>query len=100
MQEGDSMNAFLKKIKDFKEQLLNISEVNSDKQLVSKVLATLVNLYQGFTTTIRLLTRGKESFSFDELISVLSREFQSRSNRDALNSGDRAFISSSKFKDQ
>ena len=100
MQEGESMDAFLTKIKDFKEQLLNIDEVISDKQLVSKVLAALPDSYQGFATTIRLLTRGKESFSFDELISLLLQEFQSRANRDVLNSGDQAFVTSSKFKGQ
>ena len=100
MQEGESMDAFLTKIKDFKEQLLNIDEVISDKQLVSKVLAALPDSYQGFATTIRLLTRGKESFNFDELISLLLQEFQSRANRDVLNSGDQAFVTSSKFKGQ
>ena len=84
MQEGESMDAFLTKIKDFKEQLLNIDEVISDKQLVSKVLAALLDSYQGFATTIRLLTRGKESFNFDELISLLLQESQSRANRDVL----------------
>ena len=49
------MNAFLTKIKDFKEQLLNIDEMISDKQLVSTVLATLLDSYQGFATTIRHL---------------------------------------------
>ena len=33
MQEGDSMDAFFTKIKDFMKQLLNIDEVISDKQL-------------------------------------------------------------------
>ena len=41
MQEGDSMDAFMTKIKDFKEQLLNIDKVIFDKQLASKVLAAL-----------------------------------------------------------
>ena len=65
------MDAFLTKNKDFKEQLLNIDEVIADKQLVSKALAALSDSYQGFATTIRLLTRGKESFNFNELISLL-----------------------------
>ena len=88
MQEGESMDTFLTKIKDFKEQLLNIDEVISDEQLVSKVLVALLDSYQGFATTIRLLTRGKESFNFDELISLLLQESQSQANRDVLNSGD------------
>ena len=71
MQEGESMDAFLTKIKNFKEQLLNIDEVISDNELVSKVLAELPDSYQGFATTIRLLTIGKESFNFHELISLL-----------------------------
>ena len=41
MQAGDSMDAFMTKIKDFKEQLLNIDKVIFDKQLASKVLAAL-----------------------------------------------------------
>ena len=44
MQEGESMGTFLTKIKDFKEQRLNIDEVISNKQLVSKVLAVLPDL--------------------------------------------------------
>ena len=70
MQEGESMDAFFTKIKEFKEQLLNIGEVISNKQLISKVLAALPDSYQRFATTIRLLTRGKASFNFDELISL------------------------------
>ena len=100
MKESDSMDTFLKKIKDFMNNYSNIDEMISKKQLVSKVLATLVNLYQGFTTTIRLLTRGKESFSFDELNSLLLQESQSQANRDVLNSRDQAFVASSMFKGQ
>ena len=48
MQEGDSLDAFLTKIKDFKEQLLNINEMISDKQIVSKVLAALPDSWEGF----------------------------------------------------
>ena len=71
MQECDSMDAFFTKIKDLKEQLLNIDEVISNKLFVSKVLAAFPYSYQGFAMTISLLTRGKESFSFDELNSLL-----------------------------
>ena len=65
------MDAFLKKIKGFREQLLNFDKVILKKLLVSTVRATLSDSYQGFATTIRLLTRDKENFSFVELISLL-----------------------------
>ena len=97
MQEGDSMEAYLTKIKDLKEQPFNIDEVISDNQLVSKVLASPLNSYQGFATIIRLLTRGKASFRFDELVSLLLQESQSRANRHVLHSGDQALVASSKF---
>ena len=100
MQESDSMDAFFTKIKDFMEQLLNIDEAILDKQLGSKALATLPSSYQGFATTIRLLTRGNVSFSFDELISLLLQESQSRANQNVLNNGDQTFITSSKSKGQ
>ena len=100
MQESDSMDAFFTKIKDFIEQLLNIDEAISAKQLGSKALATFPSSYQGFATTIRLLTRGNDSISFDELISLLLQESQSQANHNVLNSGYQAFITSSKSKDQ
>ena len=86
-------------MKDLKEQLLNIDEVISDKLLVFKVPA-LPDSYQGFAMTLKLLTRCKESFNFDELISLLLQESQSRANRDVFNSRDQAFVASSMFKGQ
>ena len=43
MQEGHSIDAFFIKIKDFKEQLLNIDGVIPDKQIVSNALVVLPN---------------------------------------------------------
>ena len=96
MQEGDSMDANLTKIKHIKEQLLSKDEVISN-QLVSKVLAALPNSYRSFATTIKLLKRGKESFRFDELVSLLLQESQSCANRDVFHSNDQPFVTSSKF---
>ena len=53
MQEGHSMDAFLTKISNFNEQLLNIAKVILDKLLVSKVLATLSDSYQGSLQEIK-----------------------------------------------
>ena len=45
MNEGDSMDTFLTKIKDFKEQLISADEVLSDSSLVQTVLNGLPNSY-------------------------------------------------------
>ena len=77
MQEDYSMDAFLIKIKDFKEKLLNINDMSSDKQLVSCRSSKFISRHY-----TRLLTSHKESFSFDELISLLLQESQSQANQD------------------
>ena len=45
MNEGDSMDSFLTKIKDFKEQLISADEVLSDSSLVQTVLNGLPDSY-------------------------------------------------------
>ena len=57
MQEGDSVVAFMTKIKAITNQLLNIDEVILDHQLVSKVFVALPDLYQDFAITIMLYKR-------------------------------------------
>jgi inosine/xanthosine triphosphate pyrophosphatase family protein len=50
MNEGDSMDSFLTKIKDLKEQLISADEVIPDSSLVQTVLNGLPNSYQSFAS--------------------------------------------------
>ena len=58
MNEGDSMNTFLTKIKDFKEQLISADEVLCDSSLVQTVLNGLLDSYQSFASTLCLMMKG------------------------------------------
>ena len=80
--QGNNMSIFFTKIKDPKERLHKINEVISNKQLACKIFAAFSHSYHGFTTTIRLLTRGKESYNINEQVPLLLWEPQSRANQD------------------
>ena len=72
MEEGDSMEIFLIEIKDLKEQLIGTDEVILDSSLVQTVLDGLPDLYQGFASTLRLVTKGNpDAIKFDELVAIL-----------------------------
>ena len=93
MNEGDSMENFLTKIKDFKEQLISADEVLSDSSLVQTVLNGLPDSYQSFASTLCLMMKGNpNSLSFEELVSILLQEDQSRQNRNIMRVADQAFV--------
>ncbi|WP_286489044.1 hypothetical protein, partial [Escherichia coli] len=99
MNEGDSMDEFLTKIKDFREQLASLDEVYPDSSLVPTVLNALPDTYQSFAPTIRLMMKGNpNALTFDELVSVLLQEEQSRQNRTVMRIGDQAFAASQRGK--
>ena len=56
MSEGEPTDAFLTRIKDLREQLINIDEIIPDASLTSTVLCGLPDPYQSFSTTLRLLS--------------------------------------------
>ena len=58
MNEGDSMDAFLTKIKDLNEQLVSANEIIADSSLVQTVLDGLPDSYQSFASTLRLIMKG------------------------------------------
>ena len=95
MKEGDSMDNFLTKIKDFKEQLNSVDEMIPDSSLVQTVLNVLPDSYQSFASTLRLMMKGNpNALSFEELVSVLLQEDQSRQNRSIMRVVDQAFLAS------
>jgi transposase InsO family protein len=99
MNEGDSMDSFLTKIKDLKEQLISADEVIPDSSLVQTVLNGLPDSYQSFASTLRLMMKGNpNALSFEELVSVLLQEDQSRQNRSIMRVADQAFLTSQKGK--
>ena len=57
--------------------------------------------YQGFASTLRLMMKGNpNALSFEELVSVLLQEDQSRQNRSIMCVVDQPFIASHKGKGQ
>lgn len=62
MSEGDSMDDYLMKVKDLKEELAYV---------VSTVLQAIPNTYQNVATTIRLMMKGKPNATTFELVSIL-----------------------------
>ncbi|MCO5554452.1 hypothetical protein L7F22_007982 [Adiantum nelumboides] len=99
MSEGESMDAFLTRIKDLRAQLINIDEIISDASLTSTMLSGLPDAYQSFATTLRLLSKNNpNTYSFDELVALLLQEEQSRANKDSMIASDQAFTASYKGK--
>ena len=99
MNEGDSMDSFLTKIKDLKEQLIAADEILPDSTLVQTVLNGLPDSYQSFASTLRLMMKGNpNALLFEELVSVLLQEEQSRQNRNIMRVADQAFAASHKGK--
>ena len=95
MSEGDSMDSFLTKVKDLKEQLISTNEVLPGSSLVQTVLNGLPDSYQSFASTLHLMMKGNpNALSFEELVSVLLQEDQSRQNRSIMRVADQAFVAS------
>ena len=99
MNEGDSMDNFLTKIKDLKEQLIAADEILPDSSLVQTLLNGLPDLYQSFASTLRLMMKGDpNALLFEELVSILLQEDQSRQNRSIMRVADQAFVASQRGK--
>ena len=63
------------------------------------VLNGLPDSYQSFASTLRLMMKGNpNALSFEELVSVLLQEDQSRQNRSIMRVADQAFLASQKGK--
>ena len=98
MNEGDSVDIFLTKIKDLKEQLISADEVLPDSSLVQTVLNGLPDSYQSFASTLQLRMKGNpNALAFEELVSVLLQEDQSRQNRSIMSVADQAFLAKGKW---
>ena len=66
-----------------------------DSSLVQTVLNGLLDSYQSFASTLRLMMKGNpNALSFEELVSVLLQEDQSRQNRSIMRVADQAFLAS------
>ena len=99
MNEGDSMDNFLTKIKDLKEQLIAADEILPDSSLVQTLLNGLPDSYQSFASTLRLMMKGDpNALLFEELVSILLQEDQSRQNRSIMRVADQAFVASQRGK--
>jgi len=96
MNEGDSMEKNLTKIKDLKEQLIAANEILPDSSLVQTVLNGLPNLYQSFASTLRLMMKGDPNA--EEFVTILLQEDQSRQNRSIMCVADQAFPASQRGK--
>ena len=101
MNEGDSMDNFLTKVKDLKEQLIFADEVLSDNSLLQTVLNGLPDSYQSFASTLRLMMKGNpNALSFEELGFILLQEDQSRQNTSIMRVADQAFVASQRGKNK
>ena len=70
-----------------------------DSSLVQTVLNGLLDSYQSFASTLRLMMKGNpNALSFEELVSILLQEDQSRQNRSIMCVADEAFLASQKGK--
>ncbi|MCO5613500.1 hypothetical protein L7F22_067777 [Adiantum nelumboides] len=77
--EEENMDTFLAGIKDVNEQLISTGEVISDSSLVQTVLDALLDSYQTFASTWRLMNqRNPEVVKFDKVCTLLLQEALSR----------------------
>ena len=71
MAENESVDVYVTRIKDLKEQLENIDEIISNTSLVSTLLKGLPESFQSFATTICLVSKGNtDMYAFDEVVSL------------------------------
>ncbi|MCO5571407.1 hypothetical protein L7F22_025147 [Adiantum nelumboides] len=72
MNEEDDMDTILASVKNINEQLISAGEVISDSSLVQIVLDALLESYQTFVSTWRLMNqRNPEVVKFDEVYTLL-----------------------------
>jgi ABC-type uncharacterized transport system permease subunit len=75
------MDVYVTCKKDLKEQLANIDELIPDASSISTLLKGLLKSVQSFVTTLRLVAKRNPSmYTFDEVVSLLLQEEQSRVN--------------------
>ncbi|KAH6555873.1 hypothetical protein KP509_1Z221200 [Ceratopteris richardii] len=99
MAENESVDVYVTCIKDLKEQLANIDEIILDASLISTLLKGLPESFQSFATKLRLVAKGNPNiYAFDEVVSLLLQEEQSRVNRSGLIEGMQALTISQKGK--
>lgn len=99
MHEGETMDSFITKLKDLREQLISLGEDMTDGSMVTVILNGIPESYQALASTLRLIMQGNpDSFRFDNLVQILLQEEQSRENRSILQQGDQAFMASQKGK--
>ena len=97
MAENESVHVYVTRIKDFKEQLANIDEIILNTSLISTLLKGLPGSFESFATTIRLVAKGNtDMYAFDDIVSLLLQEEQSRVNRSGLIEGTQALVISQK----
>ena len=71
MAESESMDVYITRIKDLKEQLANIDEIIPNLSLISTLLKSLPESFQSFATTLRLVAKGNPNmYTFDEVDEV------------------------------
>ena len=87
------MNIFLAKIKDLKEWLISIGEIIPYHSFVQIVLDVLLESYQTFASTWRLVTEDRpDALMYDTLVNKLLQEVQSRKNRARQSTTNQAFV--------
>ena len=95
LEENGLMNEQLTKIQDLQEQLADIDEIITDKDMISITLNTLPISYLHFLTSLKLSLRSSlEPLKFTMLVALLLQEEQARES--AKSSSDQANIT--KFK--
>ena len=77
MNENESVDGFIARIKDLKDKLGSIGEKVSDSDLVTLTLNRMTDEYQTF---ISGLSAREKAPSFDELIAILLQEEERRQN--------------------
>ena len=97
MNEGDSMDNLLTKIKDLNQQLISVDGKLPNSPHVQTVLNGLPNSYQSFASTLCLMMKSNpNALSFEELVSVLLQEDQFMQNKSIMRVADQAFLASQK----
>ncbi|MCO5610533.1 hypothetical protein L7F22_064772 [Adiantum nelumboides] len=93
MNAKDDMDTFLAGVKDINEQLIFASEVILDSFLLQIVLDALLDSYQTFASTWRLMNqRNPEVVKFDEVCTLLLQEALFPKNRSLQHAVEQDFI--------
>jgi len=72
--------------------LIAADEILPDSTLVQTILNGLPGAYQSFASTLRLMMKGNpNALLFEEMVSVLLQEEESRQNKNIMRVADQAF---------